>query len=55
MGLVLASLGPVMLALTAQTSSSLEQLSVIFSARAVGHVAGCVVGHESQSQHDSGL
>ena len=44
MGLVLASLGPVMLALSSQTSASLDQLAVIFSARALGHVAGCIVG-----------
>jgi FHS family Na+ dependent glucose MFS transporter 1 len=44
MGLVLASLGPVMLAFTAQTAASIEQLAVIFSARAIGHVGGCIVG-----------
>ena len=45
MGLVLASLGPVMLAFTAQTVASIEQLAVIFSARAIGHVGGgCIVG-----------
>ncbi len=44
MGLVLASLGPVMLALAAQTAASIDELAVIFSARALGHVAGCVVG-----------
>jgi FHS family Na+ dependent glucose MFS transporter 1 len=44
MGLVLASLGPVMLALTAQASASIEELAVIFSARAIGHVGGCIVG-----------
>ena len=44
MGLVLASLGPVMLALAAQTSASIEDLAAILSARALGHVAGCIVG-----------
>jgi fucose permease len=44
MGLVLASLGPIMLALTAQTQTSIDELAVIFSARALGHVVGCVVG-----------
>jgi MFS transporter, FHS family, Na+ dependent glucose transporter 1 len=44
MGLVLASLGPVMLALTAQTAASVDELAVIFSARALGHVGGCIIG-----------
>ena len=43
-GLVIASLGPIMLALSLQTGAEVDDLSFLFTSRAVGYLSGSVIG-----------
>ena len=43
-GIVIASLGPVMLALSAQTGAEVDDLAFLFTSRAVGYLLGSIVG-----------
>ena len=43
-GLVIASLGPIMLALSVQTGAEVDNLAFLFTSRAVGYLLGSVVG-----------
>lgn len=42
-GLVIASLGPIMIALSVQTSAAVDDLAFLFTSRAVGYLLGSVV------------
>jgi FHS family Na+ dependent glucose MFS transporter 1 len=42
-GLVIASLGPIMLALSIQTHAAVDDLAFLFTSRAVGYLLGSVV------------
>jgi FHS family Na+ dependent glucose MFS transporter 1 len=42
-GIVLASLGPVMLALSVQTGAEVDDLAFLFTSRAVGYLFGSVI------------
>ena len=44
LGLVIASLGPIMLALSEQVEAELKELAFIFSSRATGYLAGSILG-----------
>jgi FHS family Na+ dependent glucose MFS transporter 1 len=44
LGLVIASLGPIMLALSEQVEAELNELAFIFSSRATGYLAGSILG-----------
>ena len=44
LGLVLASLGPIMLALPKQTGSDTHGVSVVFTARSIGYLLGSTIG-----------
>ena len=43
-GLVIASLGPIMLALSLQTGAEVDDLAFLFTSRAVGYLCGSVIG-----------
>jgi sugar phosphate permease len=43
-GVVIASLGPIMLALSIQTGAEVDNLAFLFTSRAVGYLLGSVVG-----------
>jgi FHS family Na+ dependent glucose MFS transporter 1 len=43
-GIVIASLGPIMLALSAQTGAEVDELAFLFTSRAVGYLLGSIVG-----------